>query len=51
LVLGPALRYSFTPRVALTAEVPVNLVLGNSSNSLRNRLFYNLQVGARYNFG
>jgi hypothetical protein len=51
LVLGPALRYSLTPRVALTAEVPVNLVLGNSSNSLRNSLFYNLQVGARYNFG
>ena len=51
LVLGPALRYSLTPRVALTAEVPVNLVIGNSYGSFSNRFFYNLQVGARYNFG
>jgi hypothetical protein len=51
LVLGPALRYSLTPKVALTAEVPVNLVIGNSYGSFSNRFFYNLQVGARYNFG
>jgi hypothetical protein len=51
LVLGPALRYSITPRVALTAEVPVNLGVGSSYGSFSNRLFYNLQVGARYNFG
>jgi hypothetical protein len=50
LVLGPALRYSLTPRVALTAEVPINLVIG-FPGSLRKSLFYNLQVGARYNFG
>lgn len=51
LVLGPVLRYSLTPKVALTAEVPVNLVIGNSYGSFSNRFFYNLQVGARYNFG
>ncbi|TVT38586.1 porin family protein [Hymenobacter setariae] len=50
LVLGPALRYSLTPQVALTAEVPINLEV-SSAYGLRNSLFYNLQVGARYNFG
>ena len=51
LVLGPALRYALSSRVALTAEAPINLVLGNSYGSISNLLFYNLQVGARYSFG
>lgn len=51
LVIGPALRYSLTPRVALTAEVPINLAIGSSYYAFSERFFYNLQVGARYNFG
>jgi hypothetical protein len=51
LVAGPALRYGLTPRVALTAEVPVNFVIGNSGGRFSDQFFYNFQVGARYNFG
>jgi hypothetical protein len=51
LVVGPALRYSLTPCVALTAEFPINLIVGDSYGSFSDRLFYNLQVGVRYNFG
>ncbi len=51
LVAGPALRYGLTPRVALTAEVPVNFMIGDFGGRFIDKFFYNFQVGARYNFG
>lgn len=49
--LGPAVRYSLTPSVELTANGLVNAVLGDSYRNFSDRLFLNVLVGAHYTFG
>jgi hypothetical protein len=48
--LGPAVRYTLTPHVELTANGLVSALLGDSRN-FSDRLFLNALVGAHYTFG
>jgi hypothetical protein len=51
LTLGPAVRYSVSPRVELTANGLVSGVIGDSYYSFSDRLVLNVLVGAQYTFG
>jgi hypothetical protein len=51
LTLGPAVRYSVTPNIELTANGLVSATLGNSYYRFSDRLFLNVLVGAHYTFG
>ena len=51
LTLGPAVRYSVTPNVELTANGLVSTVLGDTYYRFSDRLFLNILVGAHYTFG
>jgi hypothetical protein len=51
LTLGPAVRYALTPQFELSAMPLVNLALNKSYGDVRNRLFWNAQVGINYTFG
>jgi hypothetical protein len=49
--LGPAVRYTLSPQVELTANALVSAVLGDRYNSFSDRLFLNALVGVHYKFG
>jgi hypothetical protein len=51
LTLGPAIRYSVSPQVELTANSLVSAVIGDTYYSFSDRLFLNVLVGAQYSFG
>lgn len=51
LTVGPALRYTVSPRVELTANGLVSAALGKDYYQFSDRLFLNLAVGAHYTFG
>lgn len=51
LTLGPAVRYSLTPQLELSATPLVNMYLGDYHGSFRNRLLWNALVGVNYTFG
>lgn len=51
LTLGPAVRYSVTPNVELTASGLLSAVLGDDYYRFSDRLFLNVLVGAHYTFG
>jgi hypothetical protein len=51
LALGPALRYTLTPRLELAVDALVNLGLGDNGGSFSERLFSNVVAGVQYNFG
>jgi hypothetical protein len=52
LSLGPALRYSLTPRLEATADVLVNIVVTRAYYySFNDHLFSNVLAGVRYRFG
>jgi hypothetical protein len=49
--LGPAVRYTLSPQVELTANGLVSAVLGDTYYRFSDRLFLNVLVGAHYTFG
>jgi hypothetical protein len=51
VTLGPAVRYSLSPQVELTANGLVSAMLGDNQYRFANRLFLNVLVGAHYTFG
>jgi hypothetical protein len=51
VALGPALRYSLTPRIELALDALVNLGLRNSDGNFGDQLFSNVLAGVHYNFG
>lgn len=51
ITLGPAMRYSFSPRMQFTANALVSAVIGNSYYRFSDRLFLNALVGVQYSFG
>jgi hypothetical protein len=51
LSLGPAARYTLTPKVELTANALVSAALGDGYYQFSDRLFLNVLVGAHYTFG
>jgi hypothetical protein len=51
LALGPALRYTLTPRLELALDALVNISLRDNYGSFDDRLFSNVLAGVHYNFG
>jgi len=52
VTLGPALRYALTPNLQVTADPLVSVRLGQYyPSTIRDRLFWNFQVGVHYSFG
>lgn len=51
LTLGPALRYSLTRQIELSAMPLVNIAIGQNYPAFRNRLFWNAQASLNYLFG
>gem|GEM_PF-1523441 len=51
LTLGPAVRYSLTPQLELSATPLVNMFLGDNYGTFRRRLLWNGLVGVNYTFG
>ncbi|MGI4760518.1 MAG: outer membrane beta-barrel protein [Janthinobacterium lividum] len=51
LTLGPALRYSLIPKVELSVASFSSVALNKNYGDLKNRLFYNVQVGLNYAIG
>lgn len=49
--LGPAIRYTLSPSVELTANGLVSAVLGDTYYRFSDRLFLNALVGVQYTFG
>lgn len=49
--LGPALRYTLTPRLELALDALVNISLEDNDGDFDDRLFSNVLVGVHYNFG
>jgi hypothetical protein len=49
--LGPALRYTLTPRLELALDALVNIGLGEDRGDFDDRLFSNVLAGVHYNFG
>jgi hypothetical protein len=50
LTLGPAIRYSLSPQVELTASSAASMILQNYGR-FSNRLFLNTAIGVNYAFG
>lgn len=48
LTLGPAVRYSLSPRLSLTVDPTLNMALNNSHREFQDRLLWNLRAGVRY---
>jgi hypothetical protein len=51
VTLGPAIRYSVSPQVELTANGLVSAVVGDTYYNFSDRLFLNVLAGAQYSFG
>jgi hypothetical protein len=51
LALGPALRYTLTPRLELALDALVNIGLRDNGGTFSDRLFSNVLAGVHYNFG
>jgi hypothetical protein len=51
LALGPALRYTLTPRLELVLDALVNIGLQDNGGTFSDRLFSNVLAGVQYNFG
>jgi hypothetical protein len=51
LTLGPAVRYTVSPHLELSANGLVNVGLGDTYYSFSNRLFSNVSAGIQYTFG
>ena len=51
VTLGPAVRYTLSPKVELTANGLVSAIIGDNYYRFSDRLFLNVLIGAHYTFG
>lgn len=49
--LGPALRYTLTPRLELALDALVNISLSRNYGDFSDRLFSNVLAGVHYSIG